>query len=82
MLYGCPAGVLYTHPMKANSRTVKLKDEAHTLAANLSTKFGISMAALVEIGIRKLASEEHLTLPPRDPRSKKLNSRSLAKAGA
>ena len=63
--------------MKANSRTVKLKDESHRIASNLSSRYGISMAALVELGLRKLDALPSLELPPRDPRSKKSNSRKV-----
>lgn len=61
--------------MKRNQRTVKLYDAAHREAARLSDRFGISMAAIVELGIRQLATLKELPLPPRSGRSRKMNAR-------
>jgi hypothetical protein len=57
--------------------TVKVGMAAHTMAAKLSNKFGLSMAAVVELGLRELASRESITIPARDPRSKKSNARKV-----
>ena len=51
--------------MKANQRTIKLYDAAHRAASRLSARFGVSMAAVVEIAIHELAKRDTLELPPR-----------------
>lgn len=61
--------------MKRNQRTVKIYDSTHATASRLSNRFGVSMVALVEIAVRKLAEVDHLVIPPRDLRSRKVNAR-------
>lgn len=63
--------------MKKNQRTIKVYDSSHKIAARLSARFDISMAALVEILLIKAESLETLELPRRDPRSKRTNARKL-----
>ena len=63
------------HTMITNQRTIKVYDRSHKLAGMLSNKFGISMAAIVELGLQKLSEQDTITLPARDPRSKKMNAR-------
>ena len=66
--------------MKAKSCTVKLTASGHKMAYSMSCKFGVSMAALVEIGLRHLSTMKNIELPPRDPRSLKTNSRRALRA--
>lgn len=61
--------------MKTNQRTIKVYDSTHKLASQLSARYGVSMAALVELGIKELANKDELTLPPRDRRSRHTNAR-------
>ena len=61
--------------MKTNQRTIKVYDTSHALAARLSNRFGVSMSALVELALRRLEKLPTLELPPRDPRSAKMNAR-------
>jgi len=61
--------------MKTNQRTIKVYDSSHKRAAKLSTRFGISMTAIVELALVELEKKKELTLPARDPRSKKMNAR-------
>ncbi len=61
--------------MKRNQRTIKVYDTSHALASKLSNRFGVSMAALVEIAIRKLSDARTIELPARDPRGGKINAR-------
>lgn len=68
--------------MKRNQRTIKLTDTAHRIASKVSDRFGLSMAALVEVLIRQVENTDELALPPRDPRSKKSNSRKVLKGRA
>lgn len=60
--------------MKRNQRTVKIYDATHAIASRLSFKRGVSMAAVVEMGIRMLA-DEMADLPDADPRARKANTR-------
>ncbi len=62
-------------PMKRDCRTVRIKDRTHKMASKLSDRFGVSITALVEIGILNLSRMDSLSLPPRDKRSAKINSR-------
>jgi hypothetical protein len=65
--------------MKTNQRTIKVYDRTHKLAARLSNRFGVSMAALVEIGIFSLEKLDHLQIPARKP-GRKMNTRSALRA--
>jgi hypothetical protein len=66
--------------MKKNQKTIKLTDTAHKAAASISNRFGLSMAAVVEIAVREMLSRDSLEIPPRDKRSAKSNSRSVLKS--
>lgn len=61
--------------MKRDQRTIKIYDTSHTLAAKMSNRFGVSMAALVEIGLHTISKLDHLEIPARDTRGRKMNSR-------
>ena len=65
--------------MKNNARTVRLTEAAHTMTAALSSKFGVSMNAIVELAVLELSKKKELTIPARDPRSSKSNSRKVLK---
>lgn len=67
--------------MKNNARTVRLTEDAHAMTAKLSSKFGISMNAIVELAVIELSKKKELTLPARDPRYAKSNSRKILKKG-
>jgi len=54
------------HTMKRDQRTIKLYDRSHRMASKLSNRFGISMAAVVEIAVHELSKRETLELPARN----------------
>lgn len=66
--------------MKTNQRTIKVYDHTHRIASRLSNRFGISMAALVDVLLHRSQDLQTLDLPARDPRYKKINARRLVLA--
>lgn len=67
--------------MKSNQRTVKVYDTTHTTLGKLSQKYRISMAAIVDALVAKMASDPRFTLeiPPVDFRYEKSNAKRIRK---
>jgi len=65
--------------MKINQRTIKVYDTSHKIASQLSQRYRMSMAALVELGLRTLADQPKLVIHPLDARSEKSNARTILK---
>jgi len=59
--------------MKKNQRTVKVYDTTHKILAELSCKYGLSQASLVDLAVDYLASKKSITLTP-SKRGQKRNS--------
>lgn len=65
--------------MKSNQRTVKVYDTTHRQLAELSNRFGISQAAIVDVAIDYIAGRKTIVFKP-TKRGSKVNA-ATAKRG-